>query len=90
MIRREIRFAGWVQGVGFRYRAYHAANRFGVTGWVQNCYDGSVLMQVQGEESDIDAVILSIEQGNYVRIENMWVKNLPLEESERGFLIKEE
>lgn len=89
MIRRRLQFTGWVQGVGFRYRAYHAANRYGVTGWVCNCADGSVLMEVQGEEADIDAVILSIEQGSYVRIENMRCKTLPTVE-EYGFHIREE
>ena len=29
MIRKRIVFNGWVQGVGFRYRARHAAARLG-------------------------------------------------------------
>lgn len=33
MIRRHITFYGWVQGVGFRYRARHAAELYGCTGW---------------------------------------------------------
>ena len=44
-IRRHIIFYGYVQGVGFRYRASYIANRFGVTGWVKNCIDGSVEME---------------------------------------------
>ena len=47
VIRKKIVFYGWVQGVGFRYRAYHAANSFGATGWVKNNYDGSVSMEIQ-------------------------------------------
>ena len=35
----------------------------GCTGWVRNEWDGSVSMEIQGEESDIDQVILSIERG---------------------------
>lgn len=89
MIRRRLQFYGWVQGVGFRYRAYHAANHYGVTGWVCNCSDQSVVMEVQGEEADIDAVILSIEKGSYVRIENISSKSLPLKQ-ETGFHIYEE
>ena len=50
MIRKHIRFWGRVQGVGFRYRAYHAANAVGATGWVRNEYDGSVTMEIQGTE----------------------------------------
>ena len=85
MIRRHIVFSGIVQGVGFRYRARHAAEMFGCTGWAKNEYDGTVSMEIQGEEEAIDRVILSIEAGTYVRIEDMKVKELPIDETERGF-----
>ena len=85
MIRRHIIFYGWVQGVGFRYRARHAADLFGCTGWVRNEYDGSVSMEIQGEEENIDKVILAIEAGRYVHIENMESRTIPLEEHEYGF-----
>ena len=85
MIRRRIVFTGAVQGVGFRYRARHAAELFGCTGWVRNEYDGSVVMEIQGEEEQIDGVILAIERGTFIRIENMEVKTLPVTEGERGF-----
>ena len=61
MTRKHIVFYGWVQGVGFRYRARHAADLYGCTGWVRNEYDGSVSMEIQGEEENIDKVILAIE-----------------------------
>lgn len=35
-IREHISFSGHVQGVGFRFRASHAANGLGLTGWVKN------------------------------------------------------
>ena len=54
MIRKHIVFYGWVRGVGFRYRARHAADLYGCTGWVRNEYDGSVSMEIQGEEESID------------------------------------
>ena len=85
MIRRHIVFRGWVQGVGFRYRAMHAADLYGCTGWVRNAPDGSVLMEIQGEEEQIDRVILAIERGQFVRIENMGVKTVPVKEGEYGF-----
>ena len=50
VIRRHIVFRGWVQGVGFRWRACHAAGMVGATGWVKNEYDGSVTMEIQGTE----------------------------------------
>ncbi|MBR3165877.1 MAG: acylphosphatase [Lachnospiraceae bacterium] len=85
MIRKRIAFYGWVQGVGFRWRARNAADLYGCTGWVRNEYDGSVLMEIQGEEAQIDQMILAIERGRYVRIENMKVKNIPVIEGEYGF-----
>ena len=85
MIRRRIVFTWAVQGVGFRYRARHAAELYGCTGWVRNEYDGSVVMEIQGTEEQVNRVILAIERGTFVRIENMEVKNLPVAEDERGF-----
>ena len=84
-LRRHIVFYGWVQGVGFRYRACHAAALFDCTGWVRNEYDGSVTMEIQGTEEAIDQVILAIERGRYVRIENMQSRTLPLVEGDSGF-----
>ena len=84
-MRKRLRFYGWVQGVGLRYRARHAAERFGCTGWVRNEWDGSVLMEIQGTEEAIDQVILSIERGRYVRIENLEAEEIPMLEQERGF-----
>ena len=85
IIRKHITFYGWVQGVGFRYRARHAAEHFGATGWVRNEYDGSVTMEIQGSEEQIDQVILAIEKGTFVKIENMDVRDIPPESGEYGF-----
>lgn len=85
MLRQHVVFKGWVQGVGFRYRARHAAELYGVTGWVRNEPDGSVSMEIQGTQEQIDNVIIAIEKGTYVSIEHMDVKTIPLIESERGF-----
>ena len=85
MIRKHIIFHGWVQGVGFRWRARQAADFYGCTGWVRNEWDGTVSMEIQGTEEAIDKVIMSIESGRYVQIENMDVKILPVNPEEYGF-----
>ena len=85
MIRKRIVFTGWVQGVGFRYRARRAADLLGVTGWVRNEYDGSVTMEIQGTEEQIDEVILAIGRGHYVRIENIDVEMIPVIPGEHDF-----
>ena len=85
MVRKHIVFYGSVQGVGFRYRARHAAEHFECTGWAKNEWNGTVSMEIQGEENDIDQVIPAIEAGTYVHITNMEVKTLPPIETEHGF-----
>ena len=85
MIRQHITFYGWVQGVGFRYRARHAADYYGATGWVRNEFDGSVTMEIQGTQEQIDNVITAIERGTYIKIEQMKVKTIPVDDEERGF-----
>ena len=88
VIRKRIVFYGWVQGVGFRYRAYHAANAVGVTGWVKNNYDDTVTMEIQGTETQIDSVIMAIERGTYIKIENMDCKTIQTISDERDFRIR--
>ena len=88
MIRKRIVFSGWVQGVGFRYHARHAAELLGATGWVRNEYDGSVTMEIQGTEEQIDGVIQAIGRGRYVKIENMDVRTIPVIDHEQGFWTK--
>ena len=87
IIRKRIRFTGWVQGVGFRWRAEHAAARTGVSGWVSNEYDGSVLMEIQGKGQAIDDTVGMIAAGTWVRIEGMDVKTIPVDPDESGFRV---
>lgn len=88
IIRKRMTFRGWVQGVGFRYRAYNAAQLYGAAGWVINNYDGSVTMELQGTEEQIDNVILAIERGTYIRIDNMECRSMPVIPDERSFHIR--
>ena len=84
MVRRRVIFTGTVQGVGFRWRARHAADLFGCTGWCRNEGDGSVTMEIQGEEAAIDRVIDAIRNGRYIEIEGIDVQSIPLK-TERSF-----
>ena len=85
VIRKYLKFYGSVQGVGFRYRAEHAANMVGATGWVRNDPDGGVSMEIQGTEEQMDRVIQMIEKGTYIEIERLSAKEIPLAEDEYGF-----
>ena len=88
VVRKRIIFYCWVQGVGFRYRAMRAANMVGATGWVRNDYEGSVTMEIQGTEEQIDQAIQAIERGRYVRIDEMRVRTIPVDPNEYGFDMK--
>ena len=88
MIRKRISFRGWVQGVGFRWRARQAANLYGCTGWAENEWDGSVTLELQGAQEAIDRVLLAIRQGKYIRIEEMTVRSIPAVPEERSFHIR--
>ena len=85
MIRRHIVFSGRVQGVGFRYRAAKAAELYGCTGWVRNDRNGTVSMEIQGTVEQMDRVIRTIENGRFIRIDNMEVRILPADPEERSF-----
>lgn len=88
IVRKHIIFKGWVQGVGFRYRASSAAELYGVSGWVKNEFDGSVSMEIQGTHQQILDVITAIKLGSYIRIEDMDMKTTSVIPDERGFRVK--
>ena len=48
-IRKQIRFTGIVQGVGFRFLVQQLANQYHISGWFKTNGDGSVIAQLQGE-----------------------------------------
>lgn len=87
-IRQAFSFQGRVQGVGFRYKMYYLAQKYGVTGWVQNEYDGSVSAEVQGMEAQIDMILQALANDRYIRIDQIRKKERPFEENERGFSIR--
>jgi acylphosphatase len=71
--------------VGFRYRATYAARGLGITGYVKNLYDGRVEMEVQGDRDSITRMLVEIEAGSFIHIEDMEVKNIPVISDERDF-----
>jgi acylphosphatase len=88
VIRKEIVFSGSVQGVGFRYRAKYSADGCGVTGWVRNEWDGTVRMEAQGTERQINEMLKTINQSPYISIDRMESRKIPLLEHEYGFHIR--
>lgn len=85
MVRKHIYFSGRVQGVGFRYQSAWMARRLGLTGWVRNCSDGRVEMEVQGEPAVIEDMLAELKGDSYIRIHAMDVQEIPLVEGEKKF-----
>ncbi len=52
-IRKRLRYVGKVQAVGFRFTVDGCAKEAGVTGWVKNMNDGSVLCEAQGTSEQV-------------------------------------
>ena len=59
-MRMQVRYAGRVQGVGFRATARSIAARHPVTGWVRNEPEGTVLMEIQGKDTDVHAALADL------------------------------
>ena len=88
-VRKLIKFYGRVQGVGFRYRAEKSASLYDIYGWIKNNDNGSVEMEVQGKEENIDKMIDLIKKGNFIEVNAMEEKKIPLKNDEYGFTIKD-
>lgn len=89
MVRKYIIFYGRVQGVGFRFYAVNMASHLGLTGWVCNLYDGTVEMEVQGREEQIDQLIQYLKERRFINITDMRIKKIPVTHErdfrERGY-----
>lgn len=53
----RVRWQGRVQGVWFRAFVRDAAESHQINGWVANVADGSVVAELEGEQSNIGAVL---------------------------------
>ena len=53
LVARRFRVTGRVQGVGYRYFVESAARSEGLSGWVQNQFDGSVEVVAEGDQESL-------------------------------------
>lgn len=86
-IRKQYTFTGHVQGVGFRYSAQYLAQAIGVTGWVKNEWDGTVVMEAQGTREQLDLLVQKLRTRNFIRIDYAAELEIPLVE-EQGFHVR--
>jgi len=71
-VTAEIKVTGLVQGVGFRYFCYRTAQNLNLTGCVRNEPDRSVLIIAEGDKSQIESFIKSLNVGpSFANVENV-------------------
>ena len=67
LTRITVRYEGRVQGVGFRFTVVNLAQKFDVTGFVKNEFDGSVSMVAEGEEDQLMALLQAVKNSHLGR-----------------------
>ena len=87
IVREHIIFKGRVQKIGFRMEMNLIAQRIGLSGWVRNNDSGSVEAEVQGEKNKIDYLKQQMKSLKRAKITNIEVRELPLKEDEKLFII---
>lgn len=71
-IRLRILVRGRVQGVGFRRFVYKRALNFPISGWVRNNTDGSVEIEVAGEQQMVSSFCHEVSKGSFIaRVDEM-------------------
>jgi acylphosphatase len=63
MARLNIEVRGRVQGVGFRFFVQSQAQRFDLTGWVRNQWDGGLEIEAEGSRRDLLRFLEAIRRG---------------------------
>ncbi len=59
----RLRISGSVQKVGYRSFTYQHAQELGITGWVKNEVDGTVMAEIFGEEAAVQLLIERLQVG---------------------------
>lgn len=62
-INKSVRVFGKVQGVYYRQSTLWKATELGISGWVRNEPDGTVLAELEGSVSDVSEMIAWMKKG---------------------------
>lgn len=74
-IHVDISVLGRVQKIGFRYYTAETAQTLDIKGYVRNLHDGSVFIEAEGKEEDIDIFVKWCYEGPpWARIDNVKVE----------------
>jgi acylphosphatase len=89
MRRVRLTASGRVQGVFFRANTRDEARRLGLTGWVENAGDGTVVGEVQGDEQAVAALLDFCRRGpGSAHVADLVVQDLDMVDGETGFGVR--
>ena len=84
-----IKIYGEVTGVSFRYYACQQAGELGVLGYVRNCGDGTVEIEVEAEEERLKELLEWARKGSrYAKVEKVEYKWGEYRDEFKNFEIK--
>jgi len=79
-----LKISGRVQKVAFRYHTRKTAEEYRITGFVKNQPDGSVYIEAEGEEEDLDRFILWCQRGPaWARVDHINIQYMPVQGFEK-------
>lgn len=87
--RLQAKIYGRVQGVGYRYFVHRTARQHKLTGYVMNRPDGSVLVEAQGTEAQLQELLQELRFGpSLATVEDLRVEWLDPVKNEKSFDIR--
>lgn len=76
LLHKKITVFGKVQGVAFRKYTHQMACKLKITGYVQNQENGSVYIEAEGTQEQLDRFIIWCHQGSpYSKVEKVELKD---------------
>ncbi len=84
----ELTLSGRVQGVGMRFFINRSATKFGITGYVKNLYNGTVLAVLQGNQNLIEEFIDYMKMNSPGIIDNIAFNQLDTDITYTKFTVK--
>jgi acylphosphatase len=86
-VSKRVRYAGRVQGVGFRATARAAATGRPIAGYVRNLPTGEVELVAEGEAADVEAFLAAVAERMRGYVTHTLVEDVP-PQSCTGFRIR--
>lgn len=87
-VRRQVVYHGRVQGVCFRAISFDLAQGFQVVGYVRNQLDGTVELEAEGPEPEVDRFLATVAEHFKGNITDAETRALPMRGDESEFHIK--